>query len=201
MTAVAHALARATTCSLAWMTLLLSLPACEEKKPDRLALDPAGPFRFERKGETETVNVAAFTGARPYVRAVPVEYASSDATVATVDAKGVITCTGSGAATVTARAWGISTTADISATVVGSVEVKDDVPRPFKLKNPGVQLHVVVKDDKGHVIDKPKVSFRATDYCVEVDDAGFMKPLADGDCDVVVSAADQSARLKLQVRE
>lgn len=182
-------------------SLLLVLAACEERKPERLALDPAGPFRFDRKGQTEEVKVAAFVGKKPYVKAVPVSYSSADPSVATVDDKGVITSTGSGQTTITASAWGLSTTADVTASIVGSVSVKDDVPRPLKLSGKGWKLAVTVKDDKGNVIENPKVTYRATDYCVEVDDDGNLKPLADGECDVVVSAADQSARVKLEVRE
>jgi hypothetical protein len=192
-----RALAAVAVAALAVVTLA----ACAEKQPDRLALDPSGPFKFDKKGQTEEVKIMAFTGKQPFVAPVPVTYASSDTTVATVDDKGVITCTGSGKATITASAWSLTTTAEVSATVVGSIEVKQDAPKPMKLNSKGHQLTVVVKDDKGNVIEKPKVMYRATDYCVEVSDDGFLKPLTDGECDVVVSAADQSARIKLEVRE
>jgi hypothetical protein len=175
--------------------------ACAEKKPDRLALDPAGPFTFERKGESETVKVMAWEGKRPFVKAVPVVYTSSDGSVVTVDPLGVITCTGSGEATITAEAWALTTTATARCSVIGSVEVKDDVPKPFRSKQKEHRLSVVVKDDKGKPIDKPKVGFRATDYCVEVDDDGLLKWLTEGECDVVVSVADKSARVKIVTKE
>lgn len=180
---------------------LLALAACAERQPDRLALDPAGPFHFDRKGQTEELKVAAFMGKKPYVKAVPVAWSSSDTSVATVDDKGVVVATGSGKASITASAWGLTTAADVSVSIVGSVSVKDDVPRPLKLNGKGWKLDVTVKDDKGNVIEEPKLMFRATDYCVEVDDDGNLKPLADGDCDVVITVADQSTRIKLEVRE
>lgn len=182
--------------------LLLVLAACTEKQPDRLALDPSGPFKLERKGQTEDVRVAAFSGAQPFVKKVPAVWKSSDTSVATVDDTGKITCTGSGAATVTVSAWGLEASAPVSASVVGSVEVKDDVPHPIKLSSKGAQLHVTVKDDKGNVIAKPPtVRYTPSDYCVEASDDGFLKPLSDGDCDVTVAVADKSAKIKLQVRE
>src|SRR3954469_4766719 len=92
--------------------------ACGESKPDRLAMDPSGPFKFEKKGQTEEVKLAAFAKSQPYVKAVPAEFSSSDASVATVDANGKITATGSGKATITASAWGISTTADVTSSIV-----------------------------------------------------------------------------------
>ena len=179
----------------------LTLAGCEEPKPDRLALDPAGPFTFDKRGEHEQVKAAAFRGPRPYVKAVPVEFTSADISVATVDSDGNIRATGSGTTTITASAWGVSTTAEVRVRIVGSIELVDDVPKPFKLKAKPRPIKAIVKDDKGANIEGFKVAWRATNYCVEVSDDGVIAPLADGDCDVEARAADQYARIKLQVRE
>jgi hypothetical protein len=187
--------------ALAALFCVSAVAACEPPKPDRIALDPAGPFRFTKRGESETVRPAAFIGKKPYVRKGDMNFKSSDPSVATVDENGVISATGSGDAVITAEVFGLQTTAAVNVVIVGSVEVAETLPKPFRLKHKPQQLKVVVKDDKGNVIDKPKVSFRATDYCVEVDDDGLVSPLADGDCDIIVSSADKSARLKLEVRE
>lgn len=174
---------------------------CEEPKPDRLTLDPTGPFSFDKRGEHEQVKAAAFRGARPYVKTVPVELASADTTVATVDPDGTIRAIGSGKTTITASAWGLSTSAEVNVRIVGSIALVDDVPKPYKLNAKPRQLKAIVKDDKGAVIEGYQVVWRATDYCVEVDDQGTIKPLSDGDCDVEARAADQYTRVKLQVRE
>lgn len=195
---------RALAAALALGALSLACPllvACEEPKPDRLALDPTGPFSFEKRGEHEQVKAAAFRGPRPYVKPVPVEFASADTTVATVDPDGTIRATGSGTTTITASAWGLSTTAEVKVRIVGSIALADDVPKPYKMNAKPRALKAVVKDDKGVVIEGYKVAWRATDYCVEVDDEGVIKPLSDGDCDIEARAADQYARIKLQVRE
>jgi hypothetical protein len=186
-----------------WAPLaLLALTACKEPPPDKLAMDPSGPFHFEKKGATEDVKIAAFRGKQPVPEKVPVEWKSSDTSVATVDEKGHITATGSGKTTITAEAWNLTTTAEVSARIVGSLAVADDVPKPLKLSNKGVQLHITVKDDKGNVIEKPEhVGYRATDYCVEVSDDGFVKPLAEGDCAVDVNIADKYAKLNISVKE
>ncbi|HEY4222639.1 MAG TPA: hypothetical protein VGO62_14890, partial [Myxococcota bacterium] len=77
----------------------------------------------------------------------------------------------------------------------------DEVKKPLHLSSAPLQLHVVVKDDKGKVIEKPeRVMYRATDYCVEVSDDGVVKPLAEGDCDVAIQVADQFAKVKLSVQ-
>lgn len=184
------------------LSLALALAAgCEEPKPDRLTLDPTGPFSFEKRGEHEQVKAAAFRGPKPYVKAVPVEFSSADTSVATVDPDGTIRATGSGKTSITASAWGLSTSAEVSVRIVGSIALVDDVPKPYKLNAKARPLKAIVKDDKGAVIEGYKVAWRATDYCVEVDDEGVIKPLSDGDCDVEARAADQYARIKLQVRE
>ena len=186
-------------------TLLLgcfvSVVACEAPKPDRLALDPSGPFHFQKKAQSEAVQIAAFRGDAPYVKVVPAQYTSSDASVATVNVQGIISATGSGKTKITASAWGLSTTADVEVVIVGSVEVADDFPHPLKLSAAPKKLTVTVKDDKGNVIEKPNLRYRATDYCVEVgEDDGVVTPLTVGDCDVIVTSADKSARIKLQVK-
>lgn len=179
----------------------LVLTGCEEPKPDRLTLDPSGPFRFEKRGEHEQVKPAAYRGPKPYVKPVPVELTSADPNVATVDPDGTIRATGSGKTTITASAWGLTASADVSVQIVGSIELVDDVPKPFKLNAKPRPLKAIVKDDKGTVIEGYKVAWRATDYCVEVSDDGVITPLTDGDCAVEARAADQYARVKLQVRE
>jgi hypothetical protein len=175
--------------------------ACAEQMPERLALDPSGPFKMDKKGEKETTKVAAFMkNKRPYVKAVPADWQSNDTSVATIE-NGVITATGSGKTTVTATAWGLTTSADVEVVIVGSVEVVNDVPKPFKLKAKPHPLKVTVKDDKGNVIAKPLVRYKASNYCVEVSDDGVLSPLADGDCDVIIESADKSTKIKIETRE
>ncbi len=177
------------------------LASCTERTPDRLQWNPTGPFRFERKGESDDAKVTAFVGPKPYTSPVVSTFSSSDTTVATVNDAGHIECTGSGRATLTATVLGVTATAEVLASVVGGLEVKADIPRPLKLNKKGHQLSVVVKDDKGVVIANPKLLYRATDYCVEVSDEGFLTPLTEGECDVIVTVAQFSQRVKLAVKE
>ncbi len=192
------------------VSLAALLCACADKQPAKLALDPKGPFSFDKRGQKEQVKIAAFDEKGfPFTRkgAVPVAYSSTDPSVVTVDASGNITTTGSGTAQVKAMAWGLETTADVTSSIPGSVEVM--VPAgttktaPFKMRLSGkpMQIVVVVKDDKGVVIPKPKVIFRALDYCVESSDDGLLTPLTHGECAVLVSVADQTARVWMDVRE
>ncbi|HEY4222199.1 MAG TPA: Ig-like domain-containing protein, partial [Myxococcota bacterium] len=101
--------------------VMVSAVACSETPPDKLTMDPSGPFHFSKKGESEEVRLAAYKGKEPYVKKVDAEWKSSDPSVATVDGSGTgkISATGSGTATITATAWGLTSTAQVSVRIVG----------------------------------------------------------------------------------
>lgn len=182
------------------LALLFAL-GCEPKKPAKLTLDPKGPFKMTRVGQTERVKPAAYDDKnRPFVQALDVRYASSDESVAKVAPDGTITSTGSGVATITAEAQGVKTTAEVHVTVVGSVEIVGDPPSRLKYGGKDYQLQVVVKDDKGRPIEDAKVYYEATDYCVEVSPEGLVHPLTVGKCSVVAKSGDQSASHEFDVR-
>lgn len=177
------------------------MSGCEPKKPARLALDPRGPFRMTRIGQSEQVKPMAYDEANlPFVQALDVAYKSSDDTVAKVSSAGVIEATGSGSAVITATTEGLSATAAVEVLVVGSVEIVGDPPAKLRYGGKDITLDVVVKDDKGREIPKPKLSFSASDYCVQVSPDGVVHPLTIGKCDVIVRSADQSASHTFEVK-
>ena len=58
-----------------------------------------------------------------------------------------------------------------------------------------------MKNEKGVVVDKPKLRLRASDYCVEVTPEGMVHPLAVGECAVIVEIAGKSTKIDLDVKE
>jgi hypothetical protein len=117
-----------------------------------------------------------------------------------------VTTTGSGKAVITAsvatgKDTNITASVDVDNVFVSTVEVTGDFPKPFRLSSKPVPLTVVVKDEKGQVIEKPRLKFSATDYCVEVGPDGVVAPLAVGECAVVVESAGKRASIPLDVRE
>jgi hypothetical protein len=84
--------------------------------------------------------------------------------------------------------------------VVGSVEIVGEPPETLKYGGKDYQLEVVVKDDKGNVIEKPKLSYSASDYCVEVSPTGLVHTLSEGKCDVIVRSANKQAAHSFNVR-
>lgn len=175
--------------------------ACEPKKPARIELDPKGPFQMTRVGQTERVKPMAYDDKnRPYVSKLEMTYRSSDATVAKVAPDGTITATGSGSATISAETFDIQAQAEVRVQVVGSVEIVGEPPESLKYGGPDYQLQVVVKDDKGNVIENPKLSFSTSDYCIEVSPTGLVHTLSEGKCDVIVKSATQQAAHSFDVR-
>lgn len=192
---------------------LLALPvvvaaACGVPPPDRLDIISAAVIRKNETGKTETLTIRAYRGVKEhdYDKApLTVTWTSSDPSVATIDAAGLLTSTGSGKATITASVPGanetkLTATVPVENVIVSSVEAKGEFPKSFKLDSPPVQLVVTVKDEKGNVVDHPKLKFRTTDYCVDVGADGLVRPLAVGECSVVVESAGKTAKIDLDVK-
>jgi hypothetical protein len=182
---------------------------CGVPPPDRLEIVPPTPIKSIEQGKAFPLKVQAFRGivAHDEQKApLVVSWKSSDTSVADVGSDGTVTTTGSGKAVVTANVEAgkeatISATVDVENLFVSTVEATGDFPKPFKLSSKAVPLTVVVKDEKGTVIEKPRIKFSASDYCVEVSPDGVVGPLAVGECSVVVEVAGKRATIALDVRE
>lgn len=189
---------------IAVLCLALGAPlsGCEEPKPAKLHMDPSGPFKLASAGASEQVKVAARDDMnRPWTKPLDVQYASSDETVAKVAADGTVTATGSGDATITATAEGLSTTADVSVRIVGSVAIEPGAPTKWSLRRGGQhKLKVVVKDDKGNVMEPPPtVAFSTSNWCIDIDPDGTFRPVSLGKCAAIATVGGKTARLDVEV--
>jgi len=201
-------LSRCTALS-AVVVAVAALGACGVPPPDRLEISPPTAILSTEQGSQHQLGVVAFKGVTGYDDSkapLVVTWKTSNAAVADVSAAGLVTATGSGKAQVTASVPGkggapITATVDVSNSMVSSVEASGDFPAKFRLSSPPVTLKVLVKDEKGQIIDKPKVTFSATDYCVEATPDGIVHPLAVGECAVVVESAGKRASIPLDVKE
>jgi hypothetical protein len=192
------------------VVLPLALSAgCGVPPPDRIDIVAPGTLHFEETGKTMPLSVRAFRGVKEhdYEHApLTVTWSSSDPSVVTVDGKGVVTATGSGRAQVNASVPGgndttLAATVPVENVMVSTVEAKGDFPNKFSLTSPPVTLAVVVRDEKGDAVASPRVKYRATDYCVDVSPDGVVRPLAVGECSVVVEIAGKTAKIDLDVKE
>ena len=194
--------------SLSLALIALSV-ACGAPPPDRLEILPPTPIKSDELGQTVALSTQAFRGIVAHddgKAPLVVSWSSSDPAVATVDAKGTVSSTGTGKATIQASVPGaagkaVTASVDVNNLIVQTVTATGDFPKVFKLDSKPVQLTVVVKSEKGVVVDQPKLRMRATDYCVEVTPEGMVHPLAVGECAVVVEVAGKTAKIDLDVKE
>jgi hypothetical protein len=186
----------------------LLVVACGVPPPDRIEIAAPATLRATELGKTETLTVRAFRGVKEhdYAKApLTVTWTSSDPNVALIDAGGVLTVTGSGKATITASVpagddKALTAEVPVENTIVSTVEMKGEFPANFKLDSAPVKVTVVVKDEKGNVVEQPKLKFRATDYCVDVSADGLVRPLAVGTCGIIVESAGKTARIDVDVK-
>lgn len=193
--------------TLAVVALSLAV-ACGVPPPDRLEITPPAAIKSEEMGQTFALKAKAWRGIVEHDDAkAPVNFtwSSSDPAVASVDNNGTVTITGSGQAKISVTAQGangpIHQDVDVNNLIVDSITATGDFPKKFRLDSPPVKLTVVVKNEKGVVIDKPKLRMSASDYCVEVTPEGMVHPLAVGQCSAIVEIAGKRAKIDLDVKE
>ncbi len=194
--------------SVASIAAFFVLSGCGVPPPDRLEMVPPTPIKSDELGQQFKLKVKAYRGIVEHdENKLPLDLAwsSSDAAVASVDQSGGVAITGTGKAKITATARlkdgkGISVDVDVNNLIVDSVTASGDFPKVFKLDSKPVPLTVVVKNEKGVVVEKPLLKMRASDYCAEVTPDGIVHPLAVGECDIIVECAGKSAKIHLDVK-
>ena len=128
-------------------------------------------------------------------------WSSGDEAVATVDSAGVVTATGNGTATVTARADGASGSA--MATVI---QVADSVlvSPPARMFGVGDTLRLTAEaiDANGHAVGGTTFAWTSSDVSVaSVDYSGFVRGLAEGRATITAAAGDARGRAEIAVVE
>lgn len=190
------------------LCVLVVCAGCGVPPPDRLEIVPPTPIKSDEMGKTFSLKSKAFRGIVDYDDSkapLVVTWSSSDPAVASVDQSGNVATTGTGKAKITASVKGandkaVTADVDVNNLIVDSVTATGDFPKVFKLDSKPVQLTVVVKNEKGVVVEKPLLKMRASDYCAEVTPEGMVHPLAVGECDIIVEVAGKSTKIHLDVK-
>ena len=129
-----------------------------------------------------------------------VAWASNNASVAGVDASGLVTAAANGSATITAMAGTVSGTAAVTvAQVVGAVAVSPAVDTLVAFGDT-VRLIAEATDANGHAVADSEFSWSSSDTLVaRVDASGLVESLAEGEAVVMATAAEVTGGTELSV--
>ena len=130
-----------------------------------------------------------------------VAWASSDASVATVDASGVVTAAANGSATITATAGSVSGTAAVTVAQVVHAVVVAPAADTLVAFGDTVRLIAEATDANGHAVAAVTVfEWSSSDTLVaQVDDTGLVESLAEGDAAVTATASEVTGEAGLTV--
>ena len=128
-----------------------------------------------------------------------VAWQSSVATVATVDAGGLVTAAGNGPATITATAGSASGSAAITvAQQVSSVAVSPDVHTLVETDT--IRLTAEAMDANGHAVAEAEFTWASSNTAVaHVDDSGLVSGIAEGDATITATSSGVAGSAVLTV--
>jgi uncharacterized protein YjdB len=193
---------------------LLVLAACEKqpayikvKGPrdavESTKMDPVFPA-FEKKGDTIRLRASAFDKDNVFMGAANVTWDSSDRTVATVDATGLVTILSSGEAKIVATSVGteqkLEASLPVKAVIIDKVKLVMPDPAKKTLKMGDiVQWKAEVYDDRGNVIPGAKTRWKSSSFAATVADNGEVEGRAIGTATIMVEAASFTDRVDIEV--
>ena len=172
--------------------------AVEPLMPTTVAVSP-GSATLQSLAETVQLTAAVRDQNGQPMSGVAVAWASSDPSVATVDAAGLLTAEGNGAATVTATAGSASGTATVTVTQAASAV---DVSPPADTIAPGdtLRLSAEASDANGHPVADAAIEWASGDTLVaSVDAAGLVTAVGRGVATVTATAGTASGTAAVTV--
>ena len=172
--------------------------AVEPLTPTTIAVSP-GSATLQSLAETVQLTAAVRDQNGQPISGVAIAWASSDPSVATVDASGLVTAVGNGVATMTATAGSASGTARVTVMQVAS---SVDVSPPADTIAPGdtVRLSAEASDANGHPVADAAIEWASGDTLVAmVDAAGLVTAVGRGSATVTATAGTASGEASVTV--
>ncbi|WP_419936865.1 choice-of-anchor B family protein [Candidatus Palauibacter sp.] len=157
---------------------------------------------FEALGDTTRLSATIRDARGNAIQTVEVAWSSSDTTVATVDAAGLVTSTGNGQAAVTARSGG--TEASVPVSVRQSAASTAISPDRLSFEAPGdtARLSATVRDALDHAVHGAEVAWSVSDPTVAIVDAtGLVTAIGRGEATVTATSGEANATVPVAVRQ
>ena len=161
-----------------------------------------GSASFTALGETARFTAEVRDQNGQTMAGAAVAWASSDASVATADASGLVTAAGNGTATITATAGAASGTAEV--TVAQEVSAVAVSPAAATLAALGDTVRLVAEatDANGHGVAGMEVSWSSGDAGVApIDDTGLVTAVAEGAATITATAGSVSGTAEVTVEQ
>ena len=197
-------------------SILPVLPACGDGETPPGPTEPdRAPVPTSMAVTPESVTLAAFgqtvqltatvrdQGGQP-MAGVPVNWASSDAGVVTVDAAGVVMAVDNGSTNVTATVRGGGASAAATVTVAQRVaELRlSPIPEVFRALGDTLRMSAGALDASGNMVTGIEVAWSSTDESVvTVDATGLVTAVGNGHARVDVMVASRSADAEFRVEQ
>ena len=173
-------------------------PPPDPPRPTTVTVTPAA-VELNALGATEQLTAEVRDQDGQPMAGAAVTWSSSDASVATVDAQGLVTAAGNGTATITATAGSASGSATVTVRqVVSTVTVLPAADTLVEADT--LRLAAVASDANGHAVEGEVFAWSSTDTLVaRVDDAGLVTGVAAGAVAVAAAADGVTGQSELVV--
>lgn len=183
--------------SIAILTAVVAISACE-KKPVSLAITPPT-AKLEKASATQALTVQGVDADGNKLPVKEVQWTSSDAKVASVDATGKVTALGSGVVTITAAQGEAKGAASITVEIASAIKMDPAEVKIAKADDkPKVTASVV--NEKGAALASKPVTLTTADATIAtVDATGVVTGLKDGETTLVATAGALKAEAKIIV--
>ena len=177
-----------------------SIDVTVKQTPTDIVIDPLA-ARITALGETIQLAARVVDPNNRTIEGASVTWQSSDASVATVSADGLVIAVDNGVAAITATSSDLSESIDVTVKQTPASIVID--PDRVKLAAVGnsVQLNAAVLDLNGHWIEGAEVTWASSDEAIAtVDDQGLVTGVASGTAEITAQSGEVSSVSLVSVR-
>ncbi len=162
-------------------------------------MDP-GQTTLDALGDSVRLTAEARDQNGRVIAGAAVTWSSSDASVATIDASGLVTASGNGQATITARAAPVSGTAAVTVRQLPAEMTVVPASLAFRSRGDTARLTATLTDANGHPVDGARVAWSSADTSVAtVDASGLVTAGGVGAADVTATHDSLAASAAVSV--